>query len=108
MAAASFNFQSGPPASSKNIRWLQLQQLSPRADHRYCAEPDGADRLHLTQPHSTQEQCDHDHHINRQEIKPVPPLRARCRGSSTDCTRSRSEEHTSELQSHHDLVCRLL
>ena len=50
--------------------------------------PDGADRLHLTQPHSTQEQCDHDHHINRQEIKPVPQLSARCRGSSTDCTRS--------------------
>src|SRR5437773_7221019 len=24
------------------------------------------------------------------------------------CCRSRSEEHTSELQSHHDLVCRLL
>src|SRR5437667_11677168 len=24
------------------------------------------------------------------------------------CKRSRSEEHTSELQSHHDLVCRLL
>src|SRR5574343_458997 len=24
------------------------------------------------------------------------------------CTASRSEEHTSELQSHHDLVCRLL
>src|SRR5208283_5638728 len=25
-----------------------------------------------------------------------------------DCPSSRSEEHTSELQSHHDLVCRLL
>src|SRR5437667_8231162 len=25
-----------------------------------------------------------------------------------ECGRSRSEEHTSELQSHHDLVCRLL
>src|SRR6266540_5969105 len=24
------------------------------------------------------------------------------------CARARSEEHTSELQSHHDLVCRLL
>src|SRR5437773_8513183 len=24
------------------------------------------------------------------------------------CSRNRSEEHTSELQSHHDLVCRLL
>src|SRR5437773_9650214 len=30
-------------------------------------------------------------------------------GSSVrDCARLRSEEHTSELQSHHDLVCRLL
>src|SRR5437773_1520663 len=27
---------------------------------------------------------------------------------SASSTRSRSEEHTSELQSHHDLVCRLL
>src|SRR5437773_5129032 len=27
--------------------------------------------------------------------------------ASSNC-RSRSEEHTSELQSHHDLVCRLL
>src|SRR5437773_11716239 len=25
-----------------------------------------------------------------------------------ECRASRSEEHTSELQSHHDLVCRLL
>src|SRR3970282_2708128 len=29
---------------------------------------------------------------------------ARCAGTA----RGRSEEHTSELQSHHDLVCRLL
>src|SRR5437773_7918981 len=27
---------------------------------------------------------------------------------SATCTVKRSEEHTSELQSHHDLVCRLL
>src|SRR5437773_4421300 len=33
--------------------------------------------------------------------KPAPPARRCSRGS-------RSEEHTSELQSHHDLVCRLL
>src|SRR5437667_11162724 len=37
----------------------------------------------------------------------------RCSGSrapdrSPRCTTHRSEEHTSELQSHHDLVCRLL
>src|SRR5574343_1501361 len=32
-----------------------------------------------------------------------------CAGmASTICFRYRSEEHTSELQSHHDLVCRLL
>src|SRR5437588_10414514 len=30
------------------------------------------------------------------------------RSSSRRATRSRSEEHTSELQSHSDLVCRLL
>src|SRR5437773_9693663 len=41
--------------------------------------------------------------------------RADCRDSSADSLairaesdRRRSEEHTSELQSHHDLVCRLL
>src|SRR5690349_24232594 len=36
--------------------------------------------------------------------------RQRCapRGSSRPCQRTRSEEHTSELQSRRDLVCRLL
>src|SRR5437588_1968911 len=33
---------------------------------------------------------------------PLRPLRV------SRCARSRSEEHTSELQSHSDLVCRLL
>src|SRR5437773_10741783 len=28
--------------------------------------------------------------------------------SGISCIKTRSEEHTSELQSHHDLVCRLL
>src|SRR5437773_7994649 len=46
-----------------------------------------------------------------------PGTRRRCRGRSVDDGRAagaaqlraaRSEEHTSELQSHHDLVCRLL
>src|SRR5437773_6396358 len=35
----------------------------------------------------------------------VGPLRRVCRRVALDL---RSEEHTSELQSHHDLVCRLL
>src|SRR5437773_5876727 len=30
------------------------------------------------------------------------------RAGQRSCSRVRSEEHTSELQSHHDLVCRLL
>src|SRR5438034_6481482 len=36
--------------------------------------------------------------------------RCRCAGWSRECDRCgcRSEEHTSELQSHSDLVCRLL
>src|SRR5947207_5444751 len=33
---------------------------------------------------------------------------AACRRVEAGCWRSRSEEHTSELQSHSDLVCRLL
>src|SRR5437773_9045018 len=40
-----------------------------------------------------------------------PAVRSRYRGPrwQTDSARpARSEEHTSELQSHHDLVCRLL
>src|SRR5437773_8273926 len=38
-----------------------------------------------------------------------PCLRVRPRPSSVPrCRTGRSEEHTSELQSHHDLVCRLL
>src|SRR5438034_3797663 len=35
-------------------------------------------------------------------------LRLRLDPGSAGCGRSRSEEHTSELQSHSDLVCRLL
>src|SRR5437773_4264038 len=35
-------------------------------------------------------------------------ISARCLGCHTYGEEHRSEEHTSELQSHHDLVCRLL
>src|SRR5437773_9648325 len=38
-------------------------------------------------------------HSRQRLVKGPSPERCRCR---------RSEEHTSELQSHHDLVCRLL
>src|SRR6266540_6877602 len=37
-----------------------------------------------------------------------PRNRSAWRGSTSQAHTSRSEEHTSELQSHHDLVCRLL
>src|SRR5207249_12071580 len=44
--------------------------------------------------------------------QPIQPRRGRRRGRSRACTtaiaRARSEEHTSELQSRFDLVCRLL
>src|SRR5215211_3190274 len=45
---------------------------------------------------------------SRDRLLPVPsaPVRPHCRRLPTK--RSRSEEHTSELQSHSDLVCRLL
>src|SRR5437773_9302704 len=39
---------------------------------------------------------------------PREPDRALRRGRARLGERDRSEEHTSELQSHHDLVCRLL
>src|SRR5579875_4169310 len=45
-------------------------------------------------------------------ISPIPPSRRTPRGTVGDALgdagRARSEEHTSELQSHSDLVCRLL
>src|SRR5260221_6803429 len=49
-------------------------------------------------------------------VDPLSPLQARIERSSYEATiapdgtlvASRSEEHTSELQSHSDLVCRLL
>src|SRR5437588_3291822 len=39
---------------------------------------------------------------------PPPPASARGAARSPSGDRARSEEHTSELQSHSDLVCRLL
>src|SRR5437773_7236458 len=41
-------------------------------------------------------------------LRPPPPARADLHRSPGRPRRGRSEEHTSELQSHHDLVCRLL
>src|SRR5437667_5617871 len=35
-------------------------------------------------------------------------VRIQRKDKSRNCAQDRSEEHTSELQSHHDLVCRLL
>src|SRR5437773_5467431 len=37
-----------------------------------------------------------------------PPVITSSAGGPGGCVPPRSEEHTSELQSHHDLVCRLL
>src|SRR5260221_8852690 len=45
----------------------------------------------------------------RSPADPRPPRRSRTPWRGRRCRpRSRSEEHTSELQSHSDLVCRLL
>src|SRR5437773_3155214 len=46
----------------------------------------------------------HPHHARRA----LWPGASRLRNLPGGCLSSRSEEHTSELQSHHDLVCRLL
>src|SRR5437773_12329834 len=40
--------------------------------------------------------------------RPVPHDRASAEAPDPQAPPDRSEEHTSELQSHHDLVCRLL
>src|SRR5437667_8652602 len=46
----------------------------------------------------------------RRDARPCPPAggRATADGPPGHALQRRSEEHTSELQSHHDLVCRLL
>src|SRR5437773_7213790 len=44
----------------------------------------------------------------RQRIPALLPCKAFRSGERGPGGRERSEEHTSELQSHHDLVCRLL
>src|SRR5438034_2590702 len=41
-------------------------------------------------------------------LRTVAERRFAVKGTPTDCIIMRSEEHTSELQSHSDLVCRLL
>src|SRR5437667_7762624 len=45
-------------------------------------------------------------------LRPAGDISRRCRRrkelQATGAETARSEEHTSELQSHHDLVCRLL
>src|SRR5437773_9613083 len=49
--------------------------------------------------------------FNQRDGKPVVELFQdfdRQRGGAADANAKRSEEHTSELQSHHELVCRLL
>src|SRR5437773_5409324 len=61
-------------------------------------------------------QCSFDAFIERYELSDpgLLALAAIVRGADTDDrgltpeSAGRSEEHTSELQSHHDLVCRLL
>src|SRR6266540_6973946 len=47
--------------------------------------------------------------LSLHDALPISPNCAHCCGTSRRSPNpARSEEHTSELQSHHDLVCRLL
>src|SRR6266540_6848527 len=48
--------------------------------------------------------------LSLHDALPISPRPRTCRRSIiwAMCRGTRSEEHTSELQSHHDLVCRLL
>src|SRR5437773_6057610 len=77
-------------------------------------------RSHALEPHRHQEsrpgrppepplpRCEVELHrlkIGHQEIRGRHRLQC---GQRLEMTVARSEEHTSELQSHHDLVCRLL
>src|SRR5437667_5449610 len=49
-----------------------------------------------------------EHLANLQTLLSAQSLPSSSRGACVPDSYSRSEEHTSELQSHHDLVCRLL
>src|SRR5574343_1585942 len=52
---------------------------------------------------------DAHHYFERMHVAVAPACNIQCHycNRKYDCA-NRSEEHTSELQSHHDLVCRLL
>src|SRR5260221_1849876 len=47
------------------------------------------------------------HRQQQPQVHPLPPSRGQSSGAAPEGGK-RSEEHTSELQSHSDLVCRLL
>src|SRR5438874_6345633 len=53
-------------------------------------------------------QCRRGRHSAGRLIRPPPAPRAPCRPGAYQAAGARSEEHTSELQSRRELVCRLL
>src|SRR5437667_494304 len=63
-------------------------------------------------PYTTLFRSDVDRRVDRDQVAQQVSLRHLGQGREVDERRRpdapRSEEHTSELQSHHDLVCRLL
>src|SRR5438067_3413075 len=59
------------------------------------------------QPHAARRECDQLLPQTRREAKPLEPHRL-ARPLTVGERHDRSEEHTSELQSRFDLVCRLL
>src|SRR5438132_6688660 len=77
-------FRSKMGQDPRRLQSSILQMVSRRTTQRVIPLP------RQTHPHMEKEQA-RDH-----------------MGRRTDRERSRSEEHTSELQSHSDLVCRLL
>src|SRR5437667_6459135 len=82
-----------------------MDDLSRLVNRLFCRQQDGD---FLLQPHCLRELRRTD-----QRVHHVPQLvitRKACRELELRLGRpsTRSEEHTSELQSHHDLVCRLL
>src|SRR5437773_9091749 len=81
----------------------------------------GARKLHLAQPSLTRQIKDLEEEIGvrlldrtKREVRLTEEGKSfladarRVLAHSAEIIESRSEEHTSELQSHHDLVCRLL
>src|SRR5690606_41647602 len=86
-----------PICSSPSAPRYQLAVLARSGVSRTAMPPSG--------PHHSRVRCSSRARLRSYSRRAEPPARPRSEGSKVT---SRSEEHTSELQSRENLVCRLL